>query len=515
MGLLRAGIGALSGALAEQWRDYFHAEALEADVLAVKAVKRMNRRFGGSRYVEDNIISNGSIVAVNEGQCMLIVDQGRVVEISAEPGEFVYDTSTEPSIFYGGLNKENIMAALSTVGERFAFGGQAPKDQRVYYINTKEIVGNKYGTPNPVPFRVVDQNIGLDVDIAIRCFGEYSYKIVNPVLFYKNVMGNAEEAYTREQIDAQLKTELLTALQPAFARISQMGIRYSALPGHAGEIAEALNEALSGKWQNLRGISVISFGVSSATASPEDEAMIKELQRNAALRNPNMAAAHLVGAQAQAMHKARPREPMVESPIHWADRAWADAQEPAFQLIWDATTGLEAERRAGNRRSQCAGAVFDGRPAARRPAARRAGAPTGAGRLDMRLRPTQRRQVLRGLRREKARGWLGLRKVWRGQQGEILSGVRRRAARGRAALSLRQMRLAAGGPGPPAEVLPRVRGCIRRWGHAKVTPPTPPSGAAFLLQKSARYSQKKYLLDAFHGGILPSTEKGGMRCACF
>ncbi len=304
MGLLRAGIGALSGVLADQWRDYFHAEALEADILAVKAVKRMNKRFGGSKYVADNVISNGSIVAVNEGQCMLIVDQGKVVEVSAEPGEFVYDTSTEPSIFYGDMNKEAVMESLSLVLDRLAFGGQAAKDQRVYFINTKEIVGNKYGTPSPVPFRVVDKNVGLDVDISVRCFGEYSYKIVNPLLFYVNVCGNVEEAYPREKIDAQLKTELLTALQPAFSRISEMGVRYSALPGHTTELAQALNEELSQKWAKLRGIEIVSFGVSSVKASEEDEAMIKELQRNAAFRNPNMAAAQLVGAQAQAMQDA-------------------------------------------------------------------------------------------------------------------------------------------------------------------------------------------------------------------
>jgi membrane protease subunit (stomatin/prohibitin family) len=304
MGLLRAGIGALSGVLSDQWRDYFHAEALGADVLAVKAVKRMNKRFGGSRSVEDNIISNGSIVAVNEGQCMLIVDQGKVVEFSAEPGEFVYDSSTEPSIFYGDLDMASVKVVFGKVVERFAFGGQAPKDQRVYYINTKEIVGNKYGTPNPVPFRVVDQNIGLDVDISIRCFGEYSYRITNPILFYANVCGNVEGAFTRDRIEGQMKTELLTALQPAFAKISALGVRYSALPGHTAELASALNEALSDKWSDLRGMVIVSVGVSSATASPEDEKMIKELQRNAAFRNPNMAAAHLVGAQAQAMQDA-------------------------------------------------------------------------------------------------------------------------------------------------------------------------------------------------------------------
>ena len=169
MGLLRAGIGAAAGALADQWRDYFYSEALDVNTLVVKGQKRVSRRSSNTRG-EENIISNGSIVAVNEGQCMMIVEQGKVVELCAEPGEFVYDTSTEPSIFYGGLGK-GILNTFKLIGKRFTFGGDAAKDQRVYYFNTKEIVGNKYGTPNPVPFRVVDKNIGLDVDIAIRCNG--------------------------------------------------------------------------------------------------------------------------------------------------------------------------------------------------------------------------------------------------------------------------------------------------------------------------------------------------------
>lgn len=306
MGLLKAGIGAAAGALADSWREYFYCEALDADTLAVKGVKRAGKRSSNTKG-DDNIISNGSIVAVADGQCMMIVDQGKVVEVCAEPGEFVYDTSTEPSIFYGSLG-ETIKATFAQIGKRFTFGGEPAKDQRVYYFNTKEIIGNKYGTPSPVPFRVVDTNIGLDIDIAIRCHGEYSYKITNPLLFYTNVCGNVSSAYSREDIDSQLKTELLTALQPAFAKISEMGIRYSALPGHTVEISDALNEVLSSKWRDLRGLEIVVFGVSSVNASEEDEKMIKEIQRNAALRDPNMAAAHLVGAQAQAMQDAAKNE---------------------------------------------------------------------------------------------------------------------------------------------------------------------------------------------------------------
>ena len=306
MGLIKAAMGSAGGVLADQWKEYFYCEAMEADVLAVKGQKRTSGRSSNTKG-SDNIISNGSVIAVADGQCMLIVEQGKVVDVCAEPGEYTYDMSTEPSIFSGSLG-QSVKEVFGNIGKRFTFGGEPPKDQRVYYFNTKELVGNKYGTPSPVPFRVVDTNVGLDMDIAIRCFGEYSYHISNPLLFYTNICGNVEAEYTRDSLDSQLKTELLTALQPAFAKISDMGIRYSALPGHTMELADALNEVLSAKWRDLRGIEIVSFGVSSVKASEEDEQMIKELQRNAAFRNPQMAAAHLVGAQAQAMQNAASNE---------------------------------------------------------------------------------------------------------------------------------------------------------------------------------------------------------------
>ena len=306
MGLLKAGAGALGGVLADQWRDYFYCESMDQEIIMRKGTKRVSSRSSNTKS-DDNIISNGSVIAVADGQCMMIVEQGAVVDICTEPGEFVYDNSTEPSVFVGGFGK-GLSDMFKTIGKRFTFGGDTGKDQRVYYFNTKELVGNKYGTASPVPFRVVDKNIGLDVDIAIRCYGEYSYKITNPLLFYTNVCGNVKNEYRRDELDGQLKTELLTALQPAFARISEMGVRYSALPGHTMELANALNDVLSQKWSELRGISIVSFGVSSVTASEEDERMIKELQRNAAFRDPNMAAAHLVGAQAEAMQSAAKNE---------------------------------------------------------------------------------------------------------------------------------------------------------------------------------------------------------------
>ena len=301
MGLISAALGAATGVLSDQWKEYFYCDSLPNDVLVVKGRKRVSGL--SSNRGSDNIISDGSVIAIADGQCMMIVEQGKVVDICAIPGEYIYDMSSEPSLFTGDL-AANVIKVFEQIGKRFTFGGQAASDQRVYFFNIKEITGNKYGTPNAVPFRVVDSNVGIDIDIGIRCFGEYSYKIVNPVLFYTNICGNVSKDYTKDEIDSQLKTELLTALQPAFAKLSEQGIRYSALPAHTMELADALNDVLSSKWSELRGIDIVSFGISSVTANEEDEKMLKDLQKNAALRDPTMAAAHLVGAQAAAMQNA-------------------------------------------------------------------------------------------------------------------------------------------------------------------------------------------------------------------
>ena len=308
MGLLQAGIGALSGVLADQWREYFYCDSMPENVLMTKGVKRTGSRNANTKG-EDNIITNGSIIAVNEGQCMMIVEQGAIVEFSAQAGDFVWDNSTEPSIFYGNLS-DNLKSTWEILKKRFTFGANPAKDQRIYYFNTKEIIGNKYGTANPVPFRVVYNNIGagLELEVSVKCFGEYSYKITNPMLFYKNVCSNVTDSYTRDRIDSQMRSEMMTALQPAFARISDMGIKYSSLPGHTTELAQCLNEELSAKWRDLRGIEMVSLGISSIKASDEDEQRIKELQQSAALRDPTMAAAYLASSQGAAMQHAAKNE---------------------------------------------------------------------------------------------------------------------------------------------------------------------------------------------------------------
>ena len=302
MGLIKAALGAAGGVMADQWKEFFYCDALDRDILVAKGQKRVSGR-SANKKGSDNLITDGSGIAVADGQCMMIVEQGKVVEICAEPGEYTYDNASEPSIFTGNLG-DSLAAAFEQMGKRFAYGGDTGKDHRIYYFNTKEITDNKFGTANPIPFRVVDKNIGLDIDVSIRCNGVYSYRITNPLLFYTNVCGNVERYYEREQIESQLKTEFISALQPAFARISDLEIRPNAIPAHAEELAEAMNEALTKKWGELRGISVVSIAMNPITLPEEDAELIKQAQRTAILRDPSLAAATLAGAQADAMKAA-------------------------------------------------------------------------------------------------------------------------------------------------------------------------------------------------------------------
>ena len=306
MGLIKAGVGALGGTLADQWKEFFYCEALPPTVLMTKGQKRTTSRTSNTKG-NDNIISNGSGIAVADGQCMIIVDQGKVVELCAEPGEFTWNSSSEPSIFAGNLG-QSILDSFKTLGRRFTFGGDTGKDQRVYYFNTKELIDNKFGTPNPIPFRVVDHKIGLDMDTSVKCSGVYSYKITDPILFYTNVCGNVADTYQRETLDGQLKTEFISALQPAFGKLSDLELRPNQIVTHNTEVENAMNDVLSAKWKELRGLEVISVAFATVTIPDEDAEEIRKLQRGAAMRDPGLAAGTMAEAQADAMRAAAKNE---------------------------------------------------------------------------------------------------------------------------------------------------------------------------------------------------------------
>ena len=311
MGLIQAAAGAVGGVLADQWKEFYCCDSLDADTLVAKGEKRTSARGRSSNTSgESNIITTGSVVVVNVGQCMMIVDQGKVVEICAEPGAYTYDASTEPTVFGGDLASD-LKAVLRNIGRRFTFGGDPAKDQRIYYVNTKEIIGNKYGTAQSIQFETVLGAYTLNVNI--RCFGTYSYRIANPILFYTNVCGNVDGDYMRSEIDEQLRSELLTALQPAFGRIAAQGIRYSQLINYTKEIRDALAVELSAEWGEKRGIEIVSFGVSSVKADERDEQRIKDLQDGAIMSDANLRAGRIAGAAADAIRTAASNENGVAS----------------------------------------------------------------------------------------------------------------------------------------------------------------------------------------------------------
>ena len=287
MGLIKAAKDALGSVLADQWREYFYCDSISNDILMVKGQKRVNEGRNSNTKGSDNIISNGSIVAVNEGQCMIIVDQGGIVDVCADAGEFIYDNSTEPSLFYGNLG-DSIKNSFSTLGRRFTFGGNTAKDQRVYFFNTKEILNNLFGTPTPIPFRVLDKNTGFDFDTAVKVNGQYTFKIVDPILFYTNVCANVTDSYKKADLLTTQKSELLTALQPALAKISVQGVRPYEIPGFSEELCNILSDALTEKWTELRGIQMISMTINSADMPAEDRARFQKWQETAMLRGADM-----------------------------------------------------------------------------------------------------------------------------------------------------------------------------------------------------------------------------------
>ena len=307
MGLIKAGIGALGGTLADQWKEYFYCDSLENDVLMAKGKKRVSGRSSNTKG-NDNIISNGSGIAVADGQCMIIVEQGKIVEVCAEPGEFTYNSSTEPSIFTGKLS-QSIKETFKTVGKRFTYGGDTGKDQRVYYFNTKEIMDNKFGTANPFMFEVVNKRIGMSRTVQVRCNGVYSYRLTDPLLFYTRIAGNVSDEYTREEIDMQLKTEFISALQPAFARLTELELRPAQIPAHTAELKDAMNIALKAEWTDRRGISVESIALNPITLTAEDMQKITQMEDAATMgSNPFMMAGRMTDAQAKAMETAAANE---------------------------------------------------------------------------------------------------------------------------------------------------------------------------------------------------------------
>ena len=298
MGFIKAFAGSVSGELANQWKEFYVCDSLPSQVIIKRASHKVSGRSANKKADVDDI-SKGSTVIVNEGQCAILVSQGKILDVAAEPGAYTWNDGTSPSFFSGTISE-----VIKKGWERFSYGGENPVQQRVYYVNMKQLLGCRFGTPTPVPFRVVDANIGLDLDTSLRCNGIYSMKVSDPVALYRSVAGNVEDEFTVEQTNDQLRAEFVQALQPAFAQLSGMGIRPSALPGHTKEISDAMRAELTGPWMEHYGLELISVQIISATIPEEDQKAISDIQRQAVYRSKGLAGAALVQAQAEALKTA-------------------------------------------------------------------------------------------------------------------------------------------------------------------------------------------------------------------
>jgi len=298
MGLIQAFKGSVSGELANQWKELFVSDSMSADTLVKRADHKVSGRSSNTKGDAD-VITKGSAIIVNEGQCAILVDSGKVIDVAAEAGAYEWEENSAASIFAGDFGD-----IFKEFGRRFTFGGEKPVQQRVYFVNTKDIVGLKFGTPSPIPFRILDNNVGLDMDTTLKCNGNYSMRVSDPTQLYVSLAGNVKDEYTIEDIQDQLRATFVAALQPALGKLTNLGVRPSAIPSYTKEMSEAMGEELNSDWTNKYGLAITSVQILTTVIPDEDAATLKELQKTGAFRNQSMAGAALIGAQAEAMKNA-------------------------------------------------------------------------------------------------------------------------------------------------------------------------------------------------------------------
>ena len=293
MGLLKATHSAIGSVLEEQWKEFFCCAALSDETLLVRAHKQVGKYSVNTRK-DDDVLTNGSVISVADGQCVLVVKQGKVIDVCREPGEHVFEDPEQRGL--RGFFKE--------VGRRVAFGGGdiQPVVYRVYYLNTKEITGVPFRSAGPIPFRVRDGATSLDLDSSVSLSGCFSYRVSDPVKLYKTVIGNTSGRFGRKEINTHIRAELCACLQPALGLMAEQGLRPNQLPSQVPTLCEILRELMQERWCGEHGLELVSIALDSFNA--EDGELIQSAQHAAMLQDPQMAAAVLTQATAEALSEA-------------------------------------------------------------------------------------------------------------------------------------------------------------------------------------------------------------------
>lgn len=297
MGLLRAATS--TGAFRDQWLEYFSCDSMSNEEL----VKRATRITKGNNKGNPDIISNGSVISVNEGQVAIIVSNGKIAEFCAETGAFKWENSIEPSLFCGGFFK-GLIDTFKKLGERFTFSGDTPNTQRVYYVNVKEIIGNKFGTSTPMAY----DDPYYKTALYIRYFGQYSFKITDPLMFFASISGNVSDVYKRTTLEGMITDEFMTALDTSLSLCSNSGCKFSQLPQKQREIAKFMSDTLDDEWNERRGMKIVSVAISKVTPDDKSRERIETFDTNVMHSDPNAMTGGLAYAQMQAMQKAAENE---------------------------------------------------------------------------------------------------------------------------------------------------------------------------------------------------------------
>lgn len=297
MGLIKAFTGSAFSYIGDMWEDYIYCDSLDNNTLIQKGHAKSSP--GAGTRADDNVITQHSKIAVNAGQMLIVVEDGKIIDFTAEQGGYEYNSETEPTAFCGSFG-DALKTSFEQMRARFTYGGRAGKDQRAYFVNTKEILNNRFGFGN-VPYRDSE----FDLTITLRGFGSYTYKIVDPIVFYSSLSGNVNEKYTKDILDPQIRAELQDALLPALGILAKAGIRYDEIPSNVKQLTDLLREKTQTQWRETRGIEIVSMTLSNIIPDDESVDKIRDLQESRVYSgNKAMLGARVGAAQANAMESA-------------------------------------------------------------------------------------------------------------------------------------------------------------------------------------------------------------------
>lgn len=292
MGLIKAVKETIGGSLADQWLEVIEPESMGDQTVMTPGIRTGK---GANRKGGEHVISNGSVIHVYEGQFMMLLDGGKIVDYSAQPGYFTVDNSSMPSMFSGSM--EDVLASSF---DRFRYGGATPTTQKVLYINLQEIKGIRFGTRNPISYFDRFYN----AELFLRAHGTYSIRIVDPIRFYAEALPKNQDQVEITEINEQYLFEFMEALQACINQLSADGVSISYVPSKSRELSRYMADTLDGEWKKTRGMEIQSVAIASVSYDDQSRKLIQMRNQGAMLQDPSIREGYMQGAVARGMESA-------------------------------------------------------------------------------------------------------------------------------------------------------------------------------------------------------------------